>query len=137
MPWGKVRVEVSKCEAEWLDKCRFFNPDQSFFDKPTKITLNVFPIDTTKSRNLQFDVSDEDGVHQVQLFSPIDPILKHYKNNLQGCRLLNGKKDASVEFEITDPDIKEVELRMIDMLGNIASREFRIIKKESEPSKDP
>ena len=137
LPWHKDRVKLSKCEAEWLDKCRFFNPDQSFFDKPTKITLNVFPIDTTKSRNLQFDVSDEDGVHQVQLFSPIDPILKHYKNNLQGCRLLKGKKNASVEFEITNPDVKEVELRMIDMLGNTASREFRIIKKESEPSKDP
>lgn len=137
MPWGKVRIEVSKCEAEWLDKCRFFNPGKSFFDKPPEITLNVSHIDTTKSWNLQFDVSDEDGVHQVQLFSPMNPNLQFNKNNLQGCRLLNGKKNASVEFEITDPDIKEVELRMIDMLGNIASREFRIIKKESEPSKDP
>lgn len=135
MPWGKVRIEVSKCEAEWLDKCRFFNPDQSFFDKPTKITLNVSHIDTTMSRHLQFDVSDEDGVHQVQLFSPMNPNLQFNKNNLQGCRLLNGKKDASVEFEITDPDIKEVELRMIDMLGNTASQGFRIKEETSEPDK--
>ena len=126
MAWGKLRVEVSKCEAEWLDKCRFFNPGKPFFDKPPEITLNVSLMDTTKSRNLQFDVSDEDGVHQVQLFSPIDPDLQFYKNNLQGCRLLKGKKNASVEFEITDPDIKEFELRIIDMLGNTASREFHM-----------
>ncbi len=137
MPWGKLRVEVSKCEAEWLDKCRFFNPDQPFFDKPTEITLNVSPMAATKSRNFQFDVSDEDGIHQVQLFSPINPNLQSYKINLQGCRLLNGKKNASVEFEITDPDIKEVELRMIDMLGNTASREFHIKEETSEPNTQP
>ena len=32
-PWGKSWVQLSKCESEWLNKSRFFNPNQPFFDR--------------------------------------------------------------------------------------------------------
>ena len=50
----------------------------------------------------------------------------------QGCESINGKKRAIVEFEVFNPGIKRGEIRMIDMLGNIASREFSIIEKTSQ-----
>ncbi len=37
-----------------------------------------------------------------------------------------------VVFEINNPEIKNVRLRMIDMHGNIAAREFRIKEKTQE-----
>ena len=58
-------------------------------------------------------------------------------SKFEGCRTLNGKKEATVEFEISDPEIKNGEVRMIDMHGNIASREFRITEKTPEPSEKP
>ncbi|RKU16230.1 hypothetical protein C6501_05770 [Candidatus Poribacteria bacterium] len=136
MPWSKSWVKLSKCEAEWLDRSRFFNPNQSFFDKRPEIEMDVLKTDTD-SRLFQFTAADEDGIHQLQLFVT-EKSEKHYRlHKLQGCQALNGKKKATVEFEIADANIEEGEIRMIDMHGNIASREFRIIEKTSEPDKEP
>ena len=49
LPWHKVRVKLSKCEAEWLDKSRFFNPTQSFFDKRPDFKMEVLNSDTEKT----------------------------------------------------------------------------------------
>ena len=53
------------------------------------------------------------------------------------CRLLNGEKAATVEFEITDTAVKEVRLQMIDMLGNTASRRFKIRDETPESPENP
>ncbi len=125
LPWHKDRVKLSKCEAEWLDKSRFFNPTQSFFDKRPNITMDVLNSDTEK-RLFQFIAADEDGIHQIQLFAPQDIERQFYERKLQllNCQAINGKKKATIEFEITNPEIYTGEIRMIDMLGNIATREF-------------
>lgn len=136
MPWNKSWVKLSKCEAEWLDKSRFFNPNQPFFDKRPDIEINIIKTDTG-SKKFQLTASDDDGIHQLQLFVT-EKSEKHYRlHKLQGCQTQNGKKKATVEFEIADADIEEGEIRMIDMHGNIASREFRIIEKTPEPDKEP
>ena len=137
MPWGKRWAKLSKCEAEWLDKSRFFNPNQPFFDKRPKIEMSVSKVDSSDSRLFQFTPADEDGVHQVQLFVPTDIKRQKQINKFYDCQVLNGKKKETVVFEITDPEIKIVKLRMIDMHGNIASREFRIMEKTPEPSEKP
>ena len=139
-PWGKGWVQLSKCEAEWLNRSRFFNPNQPFFDKPPTIDLNVFPADAIDSRRFQFEVADEDGMHQAQLF--VSKKIRYQDVSLprefhEGCHLLNGKKRAIVEFEITDAAVKDVELRMIDMLGNAASRRFVIKDETSELPENP
>ena len=137
MPWGKGWVKLSKCQAEWLNKSRFFNPNQPFFDKRPDIEMNVLKVDASDSRLFQFTLSDEDGIQQVQIFTPEITKYQSRMSKFEGCRTLNGKKEATVEFEISDPEIKNGEVRMIDMHGNIASREFRITEKIPEPSEKP
>ena len=138
MPWGKGWAKLSRCEAELLDKSRFFNPNQPFFDKSPKMDMRVAIPKASGLRHFIFEVADEDGMHQVQLF-----VLRNVKNLLSvevkfyECQALDGKTKASVVFEISDPEIMNVVLRMIDMHGNIASREFQIEDKESEPSEKP
>ena len=136
MPWSKDLITLSRCEAEWLEKSRFFNSNHSFFDKPPDIEMNILKADTD-SPLLQFTATDEDGIHQLLLFLPED-IERAYKiNKLEGCRVLNGKRNAIVEFEISDSKITEGEIRMIDMLGNIASREFYINEQTSDTPQNP
>ena len=137
MPWGKKWAKLSKCEAEWLDRSRFFNPNQPFFDKSPKIDMSVSPMNASNFRRFHFEVADEDGIHQVQLFVPIDIKNQRWQKKFYDCQALNGKEKATVIFEISDPEIETVVLRMIDMHGNIASREFIIKKDKSELSKEP
>lgn len=129
-PWGKGWVQLSKCEAESLDKSRFFNPNQPFFDRSPQIEMGVSGPYPTDSRRFQFEVADEDGIHQVQLF-----VIRERKRSgitfqavfHGGCRLLNGEKTATVEFgDITDTTVKGVRLQVMDMLGNVALRRFVI-----------
>ncbi|MDE0483016.1 MAG: hypothetical protein OXI67_10595 [Candidatus Poribacteria bacterium] len=51
MPWGKSWVKLSKCEAEWLDKSRFFNPNQPFFDKRPDIEISIIKTDIGSKKN--------------------------------------------------------------------------------------
>ena len=127
--------KLERCEAEWLDRSRFFNPNQPFFDKRPEIKMDVQKTGTD-SRIFKFTVTDEDGIHQLLLFVPEEIKRKYHVNKLQGCQALNGKKKATVEFEISNPEIKKGEIRMMDMHGNIASREFKIRAKASEPEKE-
>ena len=69
MSYASGRYELSKCAAEWLSESRFFNPNQPFFDKPATIEMHPLP-DTSNSTPLQFDITDEDGIHQVQFVVP-------------------------------------------------------------------
>ena len=139
-PWGKSWVQLSKCEAEWLDKSRFFNPNQSFFDRSPEIEIRVSEPDAKHSRRFQFEVTDEDGMHQAQLY-----VSKRIRSRgmiwtkefHEECRLLNGEKAATVEFEITDTAVKEVRLQMIDALGNTASRRFQIQNETPESPEKP
>lgn len=136
IPWSKDWVRLSKCEAEFLDKSRYFNSNQSFFDKRPEIEMAVLTSDT-ESRIFQFTATDEDGIHQLLLFVP-DNLENQYRiDKFQGCETINGKKYAIVDFEISNAGIKRGEIRMIDMLGNIASREFIIKEKTSETDKAP
>ena len=126
MPWGKGWAKLSRCEAEWLDRSRFFNPNQPFFDKAPKMDMRVSIPKISGLRHFTFEVADEDGMHQAQLFVPRDVKDQWRGEKFYDCQALNGKDKATVVFEISDPEIKSVRLRMIDMHGNIASRLFNI-----------
>ena len=136
MPWSKDLITLSRCEAVWLEKSRYFNSNQSFFDKRPEIEMAVLTSDA-ESQILQFTATDEDGIHQLLLFVP-DNLENQYRiDKFQGCETVNGKKHAIVDFEISNAGIKRGEIRMIDMHGNIASREFIITEKTSETDKAP
>ncbi len=138
MSYASGRYELSKCAAEWLDKSRFFNPNQPFFDKPATIEI-LSSANTSNSGTLQFEVTDEDGIHQVQLIVPTtqrDPVTKQgFK--LHSCQSLNGVKAATVAFEVPKTAVKEVELWMIDLHGNIVWREFDLSEDSAQPSENP
>ena len=125
-PWGKDWAQLSKCEAEWLNRSRFFNPNQPFFDKRPGMGMRVSEPDAKNSRRFQFEVTDEDGIHQVQLFVDVSEEPWRTRKKIQDCQILNGRTESTVEFEISNLETKTVELRMIDMYGNIAWREFKI-----------
>ncbi len=137
MPWVRKWHKLTRCEAEWLDKNRFFNLNQPFFDKRPKIELSVSGTDASDTRRFTFEIADEDGIHQAQLFVPIDMERQSWRMKFHDCKTLKGKEKATFVFEITDPDIENVELRMIDVHGNIALREFYIRPKTDDPVKEP
>lgn len=137
MPWGKRWAKLSKCEAELLDKSRFFNPNQPFFDMFPQMDMHVAIPKASGLRHFIFEVTDEDGIHQVQLFVPRDVKDRRRGKKFHDCQALNGKEKATVEFEIADANIEEGEIRMMDIHGNIASREFIIKEKTPEPDKEP
>ncbi len=137
MSYASGRYVLSKCAAEWLNNSRFFNPNQPFFDKPATIEMRPLPT-TSNATPLQFDITDEDGIHQVKLLVPTtlrDPGTDQgFK--LHSCQSLNGEKKATVEFELAGAAVKEIELRMMDLHGNIVWREFDLEEDSAQPSEN-
>ena len=127
MSYRKWRRKVSKSTAEWLDRSRFFNLRQPFFDNPATIEISSLPNSSTPIP-LQFEVTDEDGLHQVQFIVPTtvkDPAIKQgFK--FHSYHSLNGEKKATIAFELTDTSTKEVALWMMDLHGNIVWRRFNL-----------
>ncbi len=138
MSYASGRYELSKCAAGWLDKSRFFNPNQPFFDKRATIEMPSLA-NASDAATFQFEVADEDGLHQVQLIVPTtqrDPVTKQgFK--LHSCQSLNGAEKATVTFELPKTSVKEIELWMMDMHGNIVWREFDLSKDSAQPSEEP
>ncbi len=138
MSYASGRYELSKCAAEWLDKSRFFNPNQPFFDKPATIEMPSLP-GGSDITSFQFEVADEDGLHQAQLIvptTPQDPVTKAgFK--LHDCQSLNGVKNATVAFEVPKTSVKEIELWLMDLHGNIVWREFDFNEDSAQPSEKP
>lgn len=138
MSYKSGRYVLSKCAAEWLDKSRFFNPNQPFFDKRATIEI-CSPPNASNSPPLQFEVTDEDGIHQVQLIVPTarrDPVTNQgFK--LHSCQSLNGQKNAIIEFELNKTDVEEIRLAMMDLHGNIVWREFDFKEESEQPSDTP
>jgi|GEM_PF-1458187 len=136
MPWARKWYELTRCEAAWLDKSRFFNPNQPFFDKRPDVEMTVSNEDNSDTRLFTFAVTDEDGIHHAQLFVPINMENQRSGKKFHECQSINGKKSANAVFRITDPRIEAVMFRMIDMHGNIAQGEFGIRPKADAPAKE-
>ena len=66
------RTITSFCAAEWLDVHRYFNTNQ-YSQDVFNTTVQMFPPSLAFPPNgirLRFEVSDTDGLHQVQLHKP-------------------------------------------------------------------
>ena len=107
----------SFCAAEWLDVNRYFNTTQEAFNENTRVemltpSLALPPVGI----RLKFEVTDPDGLHQVQLYKPYGgyPSIIAYQS-------LNGKR-ATVEFVTNELiDGLDIVLRVIDKHGNFMS----------------
>ena len=126
---------LSKSSAAWLNKCKFFNPVETYFDNKTKIGK------LSRSRRIaRFKVEDADGITQVRLLvkptnekpPPVfqwkpDPAENQsvWKREFLGSHgvlhdfiTLNGEKKATIELDY--PIYTDIPFRIlvIDELGN-------------------
>ena len=126
---------LSNSSAAWLNKCKFFNSENKFFDEKTKI--EELPRSKEKAR---FEVEDADGIYQVRLLvTPTnekpppsfqwksDPVQNQsvWKKQFMGkdevlhdFMLLNGEKKVTVELNYPIFTEDMVEIHVLDGLGN-------------------
>ena len=150
MSYGRTQKRLSQISAEWLDKSRFFNPDQTFFNEPATIEIVASASNPSKSKVLRFHLKDADGLHQAMLLiSPTAEIpppgyqrgenpeekkknwKKHKKRKsfvLHDYRSLNAQEAATVEFNLPKPSKDSVKFQFIDVHGNITYRTFNLKK---------
>ena len=124
MSYGVPRAELSACAAEWLDVHPAFNTHQATSTGET--VIEMLPPSLASPPNairLRFEVTDPDGLHQVQL---------HTTDSLRGtlldCKALNGKRSATVEFVTTALTPKEnvVSLEVINQNGYFTRESFPV-----------
>ena len=126
---------TSYCAAEWLDAHAAFNTDITSFSHNT--TAKILPPNLAAAPNtfnLRFQVTDPDGLHQVQLLIPKSDsdLLLH------GCKGLNGAADSTVEFvTVLSPRTSTVSLRYIDTHGNYSTQAYPIDVASISPTPDP
>ena len=108
--------------AEWLSVHRHFNTDQTVFGQNT--TLEVV---SSQASNLKFQVSDADGLHQVQLIVPATVSDPAPGTKLHSAEMLNGETDSTVVFAVPElPEGSEVTLQVIDINGDITRQTFPV-----------
>ena len=125
---------TSYCAAEWLDAHAAFNTGTTAFSHDT--TAKLLPPNLAAAPNtfsLRFEVTDPDGLHQVQLLIPkSDGDLL-----LRDCKGLNGAADSTVEFvTVLSPKASTVSLRYIDTHGNHSTQAYPIDVASMSPTRD-
>ena len=146
MSFGRDPDKLSECAAEWLEAHRYFNIDQSqtHFDNPTRIQMFPPLASSPYAIRFRFEVTDPDGVHQVQLLTPAT--IRNQgpgQSKLLSCKRLNGETDT-IEIELITNQLTvnsehfrdgvseavplsvEVILRVIDVYGNVTLQTYPI-----------
>ncbi len=112
---------TSDCAAEWLDVHPYFNTSQNIANHNTEIQqLETGLVSSTESIRFRFQISDPDGLHQVQVrFSYWE---------LGACERLSGQSEV-YEFNFI-PALYGIHenfgLHVIDVHGNLTVRHFPI-----------
>ena len=149
---GRKRKQLSKSSAEWLNKSRLFNPNQTFFDETSTIE-KLTPLEG----KVRFKVKDTDGIHQVRLLvrptdenpppgykwnkdpeqNKIDWESKHKGRYfvLYDYLTLNAEKEATVEFNFPEFAKNMVRVQIIDGHGNMVYREMKLVEKRENATK--
>ncbi|MCY4571018.1 MAG: hypothetical protein OXD49_22225 [Candidatus Poribacteria bacterium] len=120
-------MTTSFCAAEWLDVHRAFNPGQTTVNVGEP-TIKMLPPSLATPPNvirLRFEVTDSDGIHQVQLMKYNPRVHGAHSLTLMDCKRLNGNPKANVDFITTSlSSIDTVTLSIIDVHGNITSTQI-------------
>ena len=122
MSYSGISDGISQCSAEWLSVHRAFNIDQTAFNEPA--TAKMLPLNLEAPPNairFRFEVTDPDGIHQIQLLTPTV-----YSKAALGfpemlaCEEVNGSTSSTVEFVTTGlaRTSESVSLQVIDVNGH-------------------
>ena len=130
MSYGAAPDRLSKCAAGWLDVSRFFNTDQTAFNEPTTLqmlTPSAYRPDA-ENLTLRFEITDVDGIHQVQLLVPTTPADPASGIKLHSCR--DGHAQSSI-FEFDTPTLtaypaNTIALQVIDVHGSITQQAYTL-----------
>ncbi|MDE0316693.1 MAG: dockerin type I domain-containing protein [Candidatus Poribacteria bacterium] len=128
MSYGETPDRFSKCATEWLSVSRFFNTDQPAFNDLTTLqmlTSETYPPNAT-SFPILFQITDFDGIHQVQLLAPTTNADPASGTKLHSCKHINAQSTA-VTFDIasfTSLPMNTVVLQVIDVHGNITRQQY-------------
>ena len=130
MSYGAAPNRLSRCAAGWLDASRFFNTDQTAFNEPTTLRMLTPSSYHPDAENLtvRFEVTDVDGIHQIQLLVPTTSEDPASGVKLHSCR---DGHDQSSTFEFDTPtltahQVNTIALQVIDMHGNITRQEYTL-----------
>ena len=141
MSYGQAPYRLSKCAITWLDASRFFNTDQTAFDEPTMLqmrTSSSYPPNAAIF-NLGFEVTDVDGIHQVQLLVPATTEDPASGVKLHSCRDLH-THSSTVTFNaptLTAHRVNDIALQVIDVYGNITRQDYTLRVDYSLPAQEP
>ncbi len=128
MSYGVNPDRLSHCAAEWLNVHRYFNPDQTAFNKPTTIEMATPIALSSTAIRFRFEIDDADGANQAQLIIPTavgDPATGA---KLHSCKSLDSKTHR-IEFTttaLTSGTTSEIALQVIDVYGNITRQIFPV-----------
>ena len=111
----------SYAAAEWLSVHPFLNASQPN-NSENHTTIEIL---SSRASQLQFQIADTDGLHQVQLILTENVPSNRCGNteSLQHFQSLNGTSGITFGFAATQAST-EASVQVIDMHGNIASRDF-------------
>ena len=124
-PYTIDTTTTSFCAAEWLDAHRYFNTEQqgqNAFDTRVQI-LPLSLVSEPNTIRLRFEVTDPDGLHQVQLLTSEAT----YSGGLIACKRLEST-NSTVEFVTAELTTKSnrVGLNVMDVHGNFIWHSFSI-----------
>ena len=141
MSYGAAPDRLSKCAAGWLAVSRFFNTDQTAFDEPTTLRMLTPPSYPPNAENLilRFEVTDVDGIHQVQLIVPTTTEDPAPGVKLHSCSETHAQSNI-VEFStptLTAHPINTIALQVIDVHGNITRQEYTLKADETLTVQNP
>ena len=137
MSYGAAPDRFSECATEWLSVSRFFNVDNIAFNEQTTLqmlTSEIYPPNAT-SFPILFQITDFDGIHQVQLLVPTTNADPAPGTKLHSCQRIDAQS-AAIKFEIaslTSLPINTIMLQVIDVHGNITRQEY-VLRAGESPS---
>ncbi len=130
MSYGAAPNRLSECAAGWLAANRFFNTGQTAFNAPTLLQLltpSAYP-PNAKNFDLQFEVTDVDGIQQVQLLIPTTAEDPAPGIKLHSCQ--HGHPQSGiVAFKtptLSAYPVNDIALQVIDVYGNITRRDYTL-----------
>ncbi|MCG9132007.1 PD40 domain-containing protein [Candidatus Poribacteria bacterium] len=110
--------QLSYCAAEWLDVHPAFNPGGIFRPSNTTVKLSASLASQGDAIHLRFEITDPDGLHQVQLIhnrgGDAADVLRDFKG-------LNGATNSIVEFISTETALvnsRSFQIQCVDINGS-------------------
>ena len=116
------RDGISHCTAKWLSVHRAFNPEPTAVDaRATATMLKPNLVSQSLAIRFRFEVTDPDGIHQVQLLTPTVYVKEALGfPEMLACTQGDGNTSSTVEFVTTGlaRNSESVSLQVIDVNGH-------------------